>query len=195
MEDIIFIKEKNSEIYNKLIKSRILFLADELTPELATDLVAKLLLLDKESQTEDITLYINSPGGDLISMFAIYDTMQYISAPIITIVTGEAASAAAVLLAAGSRGKRFAFPNSSIMIHSVLGGIDGTQKEIEMGSKRIKKSNQSMIELIARSAGQSLRKVKRDCSKDKFMSPNEAIKYGLIDHIMKYNKEIPDFKK
>ena len=196
MEDItVILKENNTETYNRLIKNRILFLSEELTPELGSNLVSNLLLLKSESETDQITLYISSPGGEVFSLFSVYDTIQSIKAPVRTISVGESSSSAAVLLLAGSKGKRFAFPNSTIMLHSVLSGVEGTTREIELESKRIKQINQQMIEIIARHTGQNLRKIKRDLSKDKFFNAEEAIKYGIIDFIMPFVKEIPPLVK
>lgn len=196
MEDItVILKEKNIESYNKLIKNRILFLTGEVNSELASEIVSNLLLLDEESKTEDIKLYISSEGGEVFSLFAIYDCMQYITAPVSTISVGESSSSAAVILAAGTKGKRFAFPNSTIMVHSVFGGAEGNTKEVELEAKQMKKINLQMIELLARHTGQSLRKIKKDVSKDKFFTAEEAVKYGLVDAIMPFVKQQPDLKK
>lgn len=188
---------ENFDIYNNLAQERILFLSGDIIGDVANKLVAWLLWLDKKSPTEDITIYINSDGGNITNgLMTVYDTFQSINAPIKTVCIGEAYSSAAVLLAAGSKGKRFAYPNSIIMIHAVqVSDISGDQAQLEDEYKRTKKLNASLMELTARHSGQSLTKVKRDCGKDKYMTAQEALEYGLIDEIVKPNKEIPALKK
>lgn len=188
--------EDNSNVYNKLANQRVLFLAGDITAEIANKLVAYLLLFDNQS-SEEITFYINSSGGDIIDgLLPIYDTFQYIKAPIRTICIGQAYSCAAIILAAGTKGRRFAYPNADIMIHTVqVTDISGTQSELEEESKRTKKLNASLMEMIARHTGQSLRKVKRDCQEDRYMTSQEALEYGIIDEVIKPSKEIPELKK
>jgi ATP-dependent Clp protease protease subunit len=198
MNPMIYEKTKDGEaiydVYSRLVKERILFLAEEIEAELATTLTATLFWLDSQSSTQEITLYINSPGGTVSDgLLTIYDTLQVIKAPVRTICIGEAYSGAAVILAAGTKGRRLAYPNAKIMIHPIqVGELSGSQPEIEKEAKRIKKLNSSLIELIARHSGQSLKKVRKDCQTDKFMSADEALEYGLIDEIVKPSKKVPE---
>ncbi|HVI43186.1 MAG TPA: ATP-dependent Clp protease proteolytic subunit [Anaerovoracaceae bacterium] len=187
----------NFDIYNSLAQDRFLFLSGDIVGDVANKIVAWLLWLDKKSPTDEITIYINSDGGNITNgLMTVYDTFQFIHAPIRTICIGEAYSSAAVLLAAGSKGRRFAYPNSEVMIHTVqVSDISGNQSQLEDESKRTKKLNASLMEIIARHSGQSLSKVKRDCLKDKYMTAQEALEYGLIDEIIKPNKEVPALKK
>ena len=182
------------DVFSLLIKERILFLSQEIDGEIATSIAAKLFLLDRQSQDEEITLYINSSGGTIENgLLTIYDTLQFIRAPVKTVCIGEAYSSAAVILAAGTRGRRYAYPSARILIHSVqVDDMSGNQKEIEDESRRIKELNQKLMMIIARHTGQDLNKVRRDCKKDKYFSPDQAIKYGLIDHVIQPFKEIPD---
>ena len=186
----------NFDIYVTLAKERSLFLIGELEAEIANELVALLFWLDKQS-SEEITVYINSGGGTIPDgLHALYDTFQFIKSPVRTICIGEAHSSAAILLASGSKGRRFAYPNSEIMIHTVqVSDVSGSQSELEEESKRTKKLNAHLMEMIARHTGQSLRKVKRDCQEDKYMTAQEALEYGIIDEILKPTKEIPELKK
>lgn len=193
---MIFEKTKDGEflydVYSRLIKDRIIFLADEVDEELATTITATLLFLDHQSKTKDISIYINSPGGDVRGLFTIYDTMQWIKSPIKTMCIGEASSAAAVILSAGSPGKRFAFENSEIMIHELqVGGMSGTSTEIEKETLRVKRLNEKIIKTMAVHSGQPYEKVKLDCKEDKFMTAEEALEYGLIDCIVKPTKLLP----
>lgn len=197
MNPMIYEKTKDGEaiydVYSRLVKERILFLSEEIDADLATMLTATLFWLDSQSSTQEIKLYINSPGGTVSDgLFTIYDTLQVIKAPVKTICIGEAYSGAAVILAAGTKGKRLAYTNSKIMIHPIqVSEISGSQPEIEKESKRIKQLNSQVIELIARHTGNTLKKVKKDCQTEKFMSASEALNYGIIDDIVKPNKEIP----
>lgn len=184
------------DIFSRLVKERILFLCEEINAEVATSIAATLLFLDLENQEKEITLYINSQGGSIEDgLHTIYDTLQCIKSPVKTICIGEAYSSAAVLLASGTKGLRFAYPSARVMIHMVqVEEMSGNQKEIEEESRRIKKLNQSLLEIMAKHTGQSLKKVKRDCNKDKYFSAEEALKYGLIDHIMVSSKSSTDKK-
>lgn len=183
--------ETSVDIYSTLMKERILFLSEEIDAEVATSIAASLLLLDLESK-EEITLYINSVGGTISDgLLTIHDTLQYISSPVKTICMGQAYSSAAVILASGTKSRRFAFPNSKIMIHNLqVDEMFGTQKEIESESKRLKELNQVLLTLIANHTKQPIKKIKRDCLKDKYFTPQEAIKYGLIDAIVEPSKHI-----
>lgn len=187
---------QHKDVFSRLALERTLFLAQEIDAEVATSLVANLFWLDKQDPEKEITLYINSIGGSVSDgLLTIYDTLQFIQAPIRTICIGEAYSSAAVLLASGSHGARFAYPSARIMLHMIqVSEMSGTQKEIEEESKRIKELNDQLMKIIARHSGQSLRKVKRDCEKDRYFTPEEAIKYGIIDGIIKPAKIIPELK-
>lgn len=173
------------DIFSELLEKRILFLSGEIDFSLATELTAKLLYLDIKSN-EDITMYINSIGGSVSDgLLTIYDVMQKLKSDIKTINIGEAYSSAAIILSAGTKGKRFAFPNSTVMIHSIqIEEVAGTQKEVQDEARRIKKLNKSLMDIIAKHSGQNIKKIKRDCLKDKYLTPEEAIKYGLIDGII-----------
>lgn len=179
------------DVFSSLMKKRTLFLGADIDGAMATSLTASLLLLDASSQ-EEITLYINSNGGDISNgLLTIHDAIQYIKSPVKTVCIGEAYSSAAVILASGTKGRRFAFPNSKIMIHNLhVDELSGTQKEIEDETKRCKELNHVLMKLISSHTKQSLKKVKRDCLKDKYFSPEEAIKYGLIDGIVESSKNI-----
>lgn len=183
-------KDDNQNVFSKLVTERIVFLAQEIDADVATEKAAILLWLNKLDSTKEITLYINSIGGSCQDgLLTIYDTLQFIEAPVKTICIGEAYSSAAVLLAAGSKGKRYAYPSARIMIHNIqVEEMSGTHKEIQEESKRIKELNQTLMEIIARHTGQSLRKVRRDCCTDKYFTPQQAIKYGLIDDIINPSK-------
>jgi ATP-dependent Clp protease protease subunit len=183
--------EDNIDIFSRLIKERIIFLSEEIDAAVATYITANLLFLDIQSKNE-ITLYINSIGGSVPDgLLTIYDTLQFIKSPVKTICIGEAYSSAAVILAAGTKGRRLAYPNAKIMIHNIqVEEMSGTQKEIQEESKRVKELNQVLMNIIANHTGQNIKKVRRDCLKDKYFNPNEAIKYGLIDSIVTSSKEV-----
>lgn len=195
MDDVV--KTGSSNIYSKLAEERIFFIGDMITQEVANRLVAHLIFLDKKSPTEEITVVINSCGSDVQEgLLPIYDAFQVVRAPIKTICIGQAYSGAAILLAAGTKGRRFAYADADVMIHTVqVAEISGTQSQLEDESRRTKRLNGSLMELIARHTGQSLRKVKRDCSEDKYMTAKEALEYGIIDEIIKSEKELPPLKK
>lgn len=185
-------EERSIDIFSSLLKQRILFLSEEIDAAVATSITASLLFLDLSSQDE-ITLYINSVGGSVSDgLLTIHDTLQYIKSPVKTICIGEAYSSAAVILAAGSKGRRFAFPHAKIMIHNIqVEEMSGTQKEIQEESKRVKELNQVLMSLIANHTKQPLKKIRRDCLKDKYFTPEEAVKYGLIDGIVESFKDLP----
>ena len=175
-----------SDVFFKLLEDRVLFLCKEIDVDLATNIVANLLYLNKKSTKKEITLYINSNGGTVPDgLFTIHDTIQCIEAPVKTICIGEALSSAAVILASGTKGRRFAYPSSRMMIHNmVINDMFGTKREIEEESKRINDINNLMLQIIAVHTGQNIEKVAKDCECDTYFTPEEAIKYGLIDHIM-----------
>ena len=175
--------ERAYDIYSRLLKDRIIFLSDEVNDTTASLVVAQLLFLEAEDPDKDIHLYINSPGGSVTAGMAIYDTMQYIKPDVSTICIGMAASMGAFLLNAGAKGKRFALPNSEIMIHQPLGGAQGQATDIEIHAKRILKIKETLNEILSERTGQPLEKIKMDTERDNFMSALEAKEYGLIDEV------------
>ncbi|MFY0759682.1 ATP-dependent Clp endopeptidase proteolytic subunit ClpP [Metabacillus dongyingensis] len=176
--------ERSYDIYSRLLKDRIIMIGDEINDHVANVVVAQLLFLAAEDNEKDISIYINSPGGSITAGFAIFDTMQYIKPDVRTICTGMAASFGAMLLLAGTKGKRFALPNSEIMIHQPLGGARGQATEIEISARRILKLREHINEIIAERTGQSIEKVARDSDRDFYMSAAEAKEYGIIDEII-----------
>lgn len=186
----------NSSMFEELAKHRVLFLHGEIDENIATHLVGQMIFLNKLNSRQEITLYINSPGGTVQDgLFSIYDTMQSISAPVSTFCIGEAGSAAAVILAAGHPKKRFAYPHARVMIHTIQASdISGSQFEIDQENRQIKKLNRVLMEMLAQHSGQTLTKILRDCRNDKWMSAPEAMKYGIIDFIPLPNKNLPKLK-
>jgi ATP-dependent Clp protease protease subunit len=176
--------ERAYDIYSRLLKERIIFLGEPIDDAVVNTIIAQLLFLDAESSTEDIKIYINSPGGSVTSAMALYDSMQHVKADVSTICLGQAASAAAVLLAAGAKGKRLALPNARIMIHQVMGGVEGQQKDVEIQAREMLRMKNQINEIMAKHTGQSLKKIEQDTDRDYFMTPDEAKKYGLIDKII-----------
>ncbi len=176
--------ERAYDIYSRLLKERIIFLGTPIDDYVANLITAQLLFLDGEESSKEIFMYINSPGGVVTSSMAIYDTMQYVKSPISTICVGQAASAAAVLLCAGKKGKRFTLPNSRVMIHQPLGGTQGQATDIEIHTKEILKMRENLNAIIAKHTGQSITRVKNDTDRDFFMSAEEAKAYGLVDEII-----------
>lgn len=196
---VFFEKTKDGEIlydvYARLVKDRIIFLHEEIDSEVASVIVALLLVLDQEDKEEPISLYINSPGGSVESFFAIYDVMQLVHAPIKTICVGEASSAAAILLAAGSAGMRFATTHSRVMIHQIqIGSMEGSGTDLENTAKEVKALKKKLTEVLARHTGQSYKKVLNDCEVDKYLSSEEAKAYGIVDEILLPTKVIPEMK-
>jgi ATP-dependent Clp protease, protease subunit len=177
--------ERSYDIYSRLLKDRIIMIGEEITDHLANSVVAQLLFLAADAPDKDITIFINSPGGSTSAGFAIYDTMQYIKPDIRTICTGMAASFGAMLLLAGTKGKRCALPNSEIMIHQPLGGVKGQATEIEISANRILKLKKHINKIISERTGQPEEKVAHDTDRDYFMTAEEAMKYGIIDEIIK----------
>ncbi|MBP9751588.1 MAG: ATP-dependent Clp endopeptidase proteolytic subunit ClpP [Candidatus Moranbacteria bacterium] len=176
--------ERSYDIYSRLLKDRIIFLGSPIDDDAANIVIAQLLFLDSQSPKEDIRMYINSPGGSVTSALAIYDTMQYVRADVSTICVGLAASAGAVLLAAGAKGKRMALPNSEVMIHQVLGGAQGQATEVEIHAKHILKTRDRLNRMLAKHTGQKLAKIERDTDRDYFMSADEAKIYGIVDKVI-----------
>ena len=176
--------ERSYDIYSRLLKDRIIFLGDEVDNNTANLIIAQLLFLEAEDPDKDISFYINSPGGSVTSGFAIYDTMNYIKPDVSTICVGMAASMGAFLLAAGAKGKRFALPNSEIMIHQPLGGVQGQATDIAIHAKRIVEIKEQINKILSERTGQTLKKISQDTERDNFMTAQEALKYGLIDHVV-----------
>ena len=172
------------DIYSRLLKDRIIFLSDEVNDTTASLVVAQLLFLEAEDPDKDIHLYINSPGGSVTAGMAIYDTMQYIKPDVSTICIGMAASMGAFLLNAGAKGKRFALPNSEIMIHQPLGGAKGQATDIEIHAKWILKIKERLNKILSERTGQPIEKIQEDTERDNFMSAQEAKEYGLIDEVI-----------
>ena len=176
--------ERSYDIYSRLLKDRIIFLGEEVNDVSASLVVAELLFLEAEDPGKDIQLYINSPGGSVTAGMAIYDTMQYIKCDVSTICLGMAASMGAFLLAGGTKGKRFALPNSTIMIHQPSGGAQGQATEIQIVADHIAKTKRTLNEILAANTGQPLEVVEKDTDRDNYMSAEEALAYGLIDGVV-----------
>ncbi|MNH84673.1 ATP-dependent Clp protease proteolytic subunit [compost metagenome] len=176
--------ERSYDIYSRLLKDRIVFVGAAIDDQLANSITAQLLFLSAEDPDKDIFMYINSPGGSTTAGFGIYDTMQYIKPDIHTICTGFAASFGSLLLLAGTKGKRFALPNSEIMIHQPHGGAQGQASDIAISAKRILQIRQKVVQITADRTGQPLEKVERDMDRDYFMSAQEAAEYGIIDKVI-----------
>ncbi|KRF63685.1 ATP-dependent Clp protease proteolytic subunit [Bacillus sp. Soil768D1] len=176
--------ERSYDIYSRLLKDRIIMIGEEITDNLANSVVAQLLFLAADAPDKEITIFINSPGGSTSAGFAIYDTMQYIKPDIRTVCTGMAASFGAMLLLAGTKGKRCALPNSEIMLHQPLGGARGQATEIEISARRILKLKDHINQIISERTGQPIEKVAKDTDRDYFLSANEAKEYGIIDEII-----------
>ncbi|MNP17113.1 ATP-dependent Clp protease proteolytic subunit [compost metagenome] len=176
--------ERAYDIYSRLLKDRIIFLGSAINDAVANAIVAQLLFLDAQDPEKDIHLYINSPGGSITSGMAIYDTMQFIKADVSTICVGMAASMGAFLLTAGAKGKRFALPNSEVMIHQPLGGAEGQASDIQIRANRIIKMRDKLNHILAERSGQPFERIEKDTDRDNFMSAEEALKYGLIDKVI-----------
>lgn len=176
--------ERAYDIYSRLLKDRIIFLGGPIDDAVANTIIAQLLFLDNEESGKDIKIYINSPGGSVTAGLAIMDTMNYLKSDVSTIVVGMAASMGAFLLAAGTKGKRYALPNAEVMIHQVLGGAQGQATDIKIHAERILQMKASLNEMLAKNTGQDLKKVTEDTERDKFMTAQEAKKYGIVDKIL-----------
>ena len=180
--------ERSYDIYSRLLKDRIIFISGEINNQMADLIVAQLLFLESEDPNKDIQMYINSPGGSVSAGFAIYDTMQYIKPDVSTICIGMAASMGAILLSSGAKGKRFALPNSDIMIHQPSGGTQGMATDIQITAEKILKTRKSLNQILAKNTGQKLEKIERDADRDFWLDANEAKEYGLIDKVIE-NRE------
>lgn len=176
--------ERSMDIYSRLLKDRIIFIGTEINDQVANAVVAQLIFLKAEDPKKDISIYINSPGGSVTAGFAIYDTMRFLGIDINTYCIGQAASFGALILCAGTKGKRFALPNSRIMIHQPHGGITGSSADIHIQAQEILRMKRTLAAIIAEHTGQPLEKVIEDSERDFFMSPEEAVAYGLIDKVV-----------
>ncbi len=176
--------ERAYDIYSRLLKDRIVFIGSAIDDQVANAVIAQLLFLEKEDSTKDIDIYINSPGGSVVDGLAIYDTMQLIRPQVSTICVGLAASMGAVLLAGGAKGKRYALPNSKVLIHQPWGGFRGQASDIEIHAREMMMTEKRLTEILAKHTGQSVKQIEKDTDRDNYMTPEEAKKYGLIDQII-----------
>ncbi len=177
--------ERSYDIYSRLLKDRIIFLGGPINDQVANSVIAQLLFLEHEDPKKDIKLYVNSPGGVVSAGLAIYDTMQHIKPDVSTICVGMAASMGAVLLAAGKKGKRFALPNSEVLLHQVLGGVEGQAVEVEIAARQILKIKDKLNQILAKHSGQPMSKIEKDTDRDFYLNASEAKEYGIIDEIIK----------
>lgn len=177
--------ERAYDIYSRLLKDRIIFIGGPIDDAVANLVMAQLLFLDAEDPKKDISIYINSPGGVVTAGMAIYDTIQYVKADISTICIGQAASAAAILLAAGTKGKRLALPNARVLIHQVMGGAEGQATDVEIQTREIVRVKRSINEIMSKHTGQTIAKIEKDTDRDFYMTALEAKKYGIIDQVIK----------
>lgn len=181
--------ERQHDIYSRLLMDRIVFLGSPIEDQVANSVIAQFLFLEADDAERDIFLYINSPGGVISAGMAVYDTMQYIAPDVATICMGQAASMAAVLLAAGTKGKRSALPNARIMIHQPSGGSQGQATNIEIYAKEILTLREKLNEVLAEHTGQSIKRIAKDTDRDYFLSADEAVEYGLVDNVFKHHPE------
>jgi len=177
--------ERAYDIYSRLLKDRIIFLGGPISDDVANSVIAQLLFLENQDPKKDIIIYINSPGGTVTGTMAMYDTMQFVKCDVSTVCVGMAASGAALILAGGARGKRFALPNSEVMIHQVMGEAGGQATEIEISAKHILKIKDKLNQVLAKHTGQPLKKIEKDTDRDFYMSAEEAKGYGIVDEIIK----------
>ncbi len=182
--------ERQYDIYSRLLKEHIIFIGAPLDDDIANLVIAQLLYLEKEDPERDVLLYINSPGGSVSAGFGVYDTMQFIRCDVATYCLGMAASMAAVILAAGTKGKRYALPNSTILLHQLAGGFKGQATDIDIHAKEILRLKKLLNEVLARHTGQDIARVERDTDRDNFMTPEEAVAYGIIDEVIKNRAEV-----
>lgn len=180
--------ERAYDIFSRLLKERIIFIGTPMDDEIANLIIAQMLFLAAEDSEKDINVYINSPGGVVTAGLAIYDTMQFLKSPISTICIGQAASMAATLLSAGTKGKRYALPNARIMIHQPLGGAQGQATDIEIQTKEIMRMKKLLNEILAKHTGQPLAKIEKDSDRDFYMSAQEAVAYGIVDEVIEIKK-------
>lgn len=180
--------ERAYDIYSRLLKERIIFLGGPIDDLAANSVIAQLLLLDHEDSKKDIKLYLNTPGGSVTAGLAIYDTIQHVKAPVSTICVGIAASMGAVLLAAGQKGKRYVLPNAEVMLHQVMGGVEGQAVEIEITARHILKIKERLNQMLVKHTGQKMDKIERDTDRDYWLTAQEAKEYGLVDEVLKTKK-------
>ncbi len=186
--------ERAYDIFSRLLANRIVFLGTQIDDTSANLVIAQLLHLESESTSKDISLYINSPGGDMNALFGIHDTMQYVAPDVATICVGQAASAAAVLLAAGAPGKRYALPNARVLIHQPHGGAQGQSTDLELQIAEVVEMRRRMVDILVESTHQSVERVTADIDRDYIVRGEEAVRYGLVDHIIE-RRELPDLKR
>lgn len=180
--------ERAYDIYSRLLKERIIFLGGPINDVVANSVIAQLLFLEHEDNKKDIKLYLNTPGGSVTAGLAIYDTMQYVKPDVQTICVGMAASMGAVLLASGKKGKRFALPNSEVLLHQVMGGVEGQAIEVEITARHIIKIKDKINQILAKHTGKPIAKIEKDTDRDFYMTPAEAKEYGLVDEIIKSHR-------
>lgn len=181
--------ERAYDIFSRLLKDRIVFVGSVINDAVADTVIAQLLFLESENPEKDIYIYVNSPGGNVTSGLAIYDTMQYVKPDVATMCIGQAASMGALLLAAGTKGKRYSLPNARVMIHQVLGGVEGQATDIEIHAKEILRIREDINEILAKHTNQSIDKIRVDTERDFFLKPEDALEYGLIDAIITHREE------
>jgi ATP-dependent Clp protease protease subunit len=176
--------ERAYDIYSRLLKDRIVFLGTPINDDVANLITAQLLFLESEDPEKEIAFYINSPGGSVTAGLAVYDTMQFIKPPVSTLCLGQAASMAAILLLAGEKGRRYALPHSRVMMHQPLGGAQGQATDIDIQAREILRVREELNNIVGRHSGQNLRKIERDTDRDMFLTPEQAVEYGLIDEVI-----------
>ncbi len=181
-------QERAYDIYSRLLEDRVIFLWDAIDSAVANTVIAQLLFLEKADAKAPITMYVNSPGGHVTAGLAIYDTMQYVKCPVITVAMGLAASMGSIILCGGEKGKRYALPHAEIMIHQPLGGAEGQATDIMLAARHIEKTGKILYKILAKHTGQSIEQVEKDCDRDNFMTAEDALKYGLIDKIITNDK-------
>lgn len=186
--------ERAYDIYSRLLKDRIIFIGEQVHDDMANTIIAQMLFLESEDPNKDINIYINSPGGSITAGLAIYDTMEYVQPDMTTICMGQSTSMAALLLAAGAKGKRYALPHSRVMIHQPLGGVQGQATDIDIQAKEILKVKDMLAQILAKHTGQTLEKIREDTERDFFMDSEDALKYGIIDKVIT-RREIQDQSK
>lgn len=181
--------ERAYDIFSRLLKDRIVFIGSAINDAVADTVIAQLLFLESENPEKDIFVYVNSPGGNVTSGLAIYDTMQYIKPDVATMCIGQAASMAAVLLAAGTKGKRYALPHARVMLHQVLGGVEGQATDIEIHAKEILRIREELNRILAKHTSQPIDRISKDTERDFFLRPNDALEYGIVDAIISKREE------
>jgi len=187
--------ERAYDIYSRLLKDRIIFMGEQVLDDMANIIIAQMLFLESEDPDKDINVYINSPGGSVTAGLALYDTMQYIKPDIATICMGQTTSMAALLLAAGTKGKRYALPHGRVMIHQPLGGAQGQATDIDIHAREILKMRDELNEILAKHTGQNIKKIRKDTERDYFMSSEEAKEYGIIDKVISKREMQEQFAK